>query len=96
MSALTKDFLESIGITLDDATFAVFAEHFDSTLRDRILTEIIDELEDEQLLQLERLKETDGDQVWQWIQANVTDLSDIIQDEVDILLGELAENAEHI
>ena len=96
MSALTKEFLESIGIQLDDTTFTAFAEHFDATLKDRIITDIIDELDDEQLVQLERLKDSDGDQLWHWIQTNVTDLSDIIQEEVDILLGELAENTDHI
>lgn len=96
MSALTKEFLESIGIQLDDATFAAFAAHFDATLKDRIITDIIDGLDDEQLTQLEQLKNSDGDQLWHWIQTNVTDLSDIIQEEVDILLGELAENADHI
>ncbi len=96
MSALTKDFLESIGIQLDDTTFVAFADHFDSTLKDRILTDIIDELDDEQLDQVEALKDADGDQLWRWIQVNITDLSEIIQEEIDILLGELAENAEHI
>jgi hypothetical protein len=96
MSALTKEFLESIGIQLDDATFVAFAEHFDTTLKDRIITDIIDELDDEKLIQLEQLKNSDGSQLWHWVQTNVTDLSDIIQEEVDILLGELAENADHI
>lgn len=96
MSALTKEFLESIGIQLDDVMFAHFAEHFDSTLKERIISDIIDELDDEQLTQLEQLKNSEGDQLWHWIQTNVLDLSDIIQDEVDILLGELSENSEHI
>jgi hypothetical protein len=96
MSALTKDFLESIGISLDDATFEAFANHFDTSLKERILSDIIDDLDDDQLAELEQMKNTDGDQLWHWVQANVTDLNEIIQDEVDILLGELAENADHI
>ncbi len=96
MGTLTKEFLESIDIHIDDTTFAAFATHFDETLKDRILTEIIDELDDEQLAQLELLKNTDGDHVWHWVQENILDLSEIIQEEVDILLGELAENADHI
>lgn len=96
MSALTKEFLESIDIHLDDTAFTAFAEHFDATLQERIIAEIVDELDDEQLDQLEQLKDSDGDQLWSWVQANVTDLSEIIQDEVDILLGDVAENADHI
>ena len=96
MSTLTKEFLQSIGINLDDTAFTAFAEHFDTTLQERIISDIIDELDDEQLIQLEQLKNSDGDQVWHWIQTNVTDLSEIIQEEVDILLGDVAENADHI
>jgi hypothetical protein len=96
MSALTQEFLQSIGITLDDATFTAFAEHFDTTLKDRILTDIINELDDDQLNHLEQLKNADGDELWRWIQANVTDLHEVIQNEVDILFGDLAENADHI
>jgi len=96
MSALTKEFLASLGIQLDDTSFAAFADHFDTTLKERIISDIIDELDDEQLAQLEQLKNSDGDQLWHWVQANVLDLSEIIQDEVDILLGDLAENADHI
>ncbi|HUO61885.1 MAG TPA: hypothetical protein VMT96_00330 [Candidatus Bathyarchaeia archaeon] len=96
MSALTKEFLESIGVQLDDEAFAAFAEHFDSTLKERILTDIVDELDDEQLVQLEQLKNSEGDELWRWIQTNVKDLSDIISEEVDILLGDVAENADSI
>jgi hypothetical protein len=96
MSTLSKDFLQSIGINLDDSTFIAFSEHFDATLKERIISDIVDELDDEQLGQLEQLKNSDGDQIWHWIQTNVTDLSEIIQEEVDILLGDVAENADHI
>ena len=96
MTSLPKDFLRSIGIELDDATYAVFAEHFEETLSQRIIDEIIDELDDAQLEQFNQLQNADSAQLWRWIQTNVPELPEIIQEEVDILLGELAENAEHI
>lgn len=96
MSALTNEFLESIGINLNQETFVEFSSHFDETLKERILSDIIDELSDDQLIEFEQLKDVDGDHVWHWIQNNVKDLKDIIQEEVDILLGELAENSDQI
>jgi len=96
MSSLPKDFLSDIGIELDDATYIVFAEHFEETLSQRIIEEIIDELDENQLEQFNQLQNADDTQLWQWVQTNVPELPEIIQEEVDILLGELAENAEHI
>lgn len=95
MNLLPKDFLQSIGIDMDDATYQVFAEHFDETLSQRIIDEIIDTLDETQIAEFNQLQNS-GDQLWQWVQANVPELGEIIQQEVDILLGELAENAEHI
>lgn len=96
MPSLSKDFLTSIGIDLDEATYQVLADHFDETLSQRIIEEIIDSLDEAQIAEFNQLKSSSGDELWQWVQANVPDLPDIIQDEVDILLGELAENAENI
>lgn len=96
MNPLSKEFLQSIGIELDDATYASFVEHFEDTLNQRIIDEIVDELDESQIVQFNQLKDTDGDQMWQWVQTNVPELPNIIDDEIDILLGELAENADHI
>jgi len=96
MSALTKEFLESIGVQLDDATYQAFAEHFDETLSSRVIDSIINNLDDEQLEQFAAMRDSSEDELWQWVQANVPELSEIIQDEVDILLGDLAESADSI
>jgi len=96
MNALTKEFLESIGITLDDTTYQAFAEHFDETLNQRIIESIVDSLDDEQLARFATLRDSGDDELWQWLQTNVPELGDIIQDEIDILLGDLAESADDI
>jgi len=95
MSALSKEFLQNIGVELDDSTYQAFAQHFDETLSQRIIDEIIDSLDEAQLAQFNALKDSD-DQLWNWVQANVTDLGEIIQEEVDILLGDIAESADEI
>jgi hypothetical protein len=40
------------------------------------------------------MQESSDDQIVDWVRANVPDFADIVSDEVDILLGELAEDSE--
>lgn len=96
MSALSKEFIESLGITISDKNYQHFADHFDETLRSRVIDSIIDNLTDEQLEAFSQLPQENEDELWAWLQTNVPDLSEIIQDEIDILLGELAENSDQI
>lgn len=97
MSIVSKEFLSSIGVILDDQSYSVFAAHFDETLIDRIIESILDILEDEQVDQLAELKDSaDSEALWQWVQSAVPELGEIIQEEIDILLGEIAENSDRI
>ena len=96
MSALSKEFLQGIGIELDDHTYAAFVDHFESTLHDRIIDSVVDSLSDEQIEQLAAQRGSGGEQLWQWLSANVPELQDIIRAEIDILLGELAEHSDSI
>ena len=96
MTSLPKDFLSDIGIELDNATYVVFAEHFEDTLSQRIIDEIIDTLDEARIVEFNQMQNASSEHLWQWVQTNVPELPEIIQEEVDILLGELAENAEHI
>lgn len=96
MSSLSKEFLESLGITLDDATYTHFVNHFDDTLREQIIDSIIDNLTDEQLEAFSHLPQDNEQELWSWLQTNIPDLGEIVQDEIDILLGELAENSDQI
>lgn len=96
MNTLSKEFLQSIGIELDDTAYLAFTEHFDTTLSTRIINEIIDSLDETQIAQFNQLQSADSNQLWEWVRANVPELSDIIQDEINILLGDLAENSDQI
>lgn len=97
MNVLTKSFLENIGIHLDDAAYQLFAEHFDSTLNNRIVDSIVDNLSDDQLEDFSRVQTGNNeDEMWTWLQVNIPELGEIVQDEIDILLGEIAENSEQI
>ena len=91
MPILTKTVLQNIGIVLSDEDYESLSEHFESTLNERVIDEIALELTPEQAAELATLEHADDATVSQWLQANVPDLGEIISDEVDILLGELAE-----
>ena len=96
MAGLTRQFLTDLGIELDDEHYAVLAEHFDTTLHDRVVDEVVAELTPEQAHQLAELQAGSDDQLYAWLQQHVPDLSDIISDEIEILLGEIAEDSDKI
>ena len=91
---LSKELLKSIGIELDDATFAALSDHYESTLNSRITESIVDLLDENQLNEFQTLKDDDQAEVAQWIVANVPELQAVIEDEVAILLGEIAEQSD--
>jgi hypothetical protein len=69
--------------------------HLNEQLEERVGAEITEALSDEKLAEFVEVQESDDDEkVGAWLQANVPELQEIVQDEIDILLGELAENAD--
>ncbi len=93
---LNKQFLQDIGVTLDDQTYETLSQHYEETLNERVITEIIDELDEKQLQELHSLTSQDAGALNQWLAANVPKLDEIIEDEIAILLGEIAESSEKI
>ncbi len=96
MAILSKQFLEDLGIELGEQDFASLAEHFETTLQERVINEITMEISPEQAQELAAMQSASEADLLAWLQANVPDLAEIVSDEVDILLGELAENSEAI
>jgi hypothetical protein len=94
MPLLSRTILENLGIELSDEDFASLAEHFETTLDERVFNEVVLELTPEQAEQLAAMQQSSDEDILGWLQANVPALSEIVADEVDILLGELAENSE--
>lgn len=94
---ITKELLASVGITIPAQQEQTFIEHLNRTLQERIGTEITDSLEDAQLEELVELQQSNDEVAVQaWLKTNVPELEDIIKDERDILLGEIAENTDGI
>lgn len=96
MALIDQEFLNSIGIELDEQALQSFDEHFQATLRGRILEEIVAELTPAQAEELATMENASDAKLQQWLAANIPDLQEIVSDELDILLGEVAESAEQL
>lgn len=94
---ITKEHLDELGIEIGNQDITTLLEHLNKTLDERIGEEITDSLDDDQLKQLLELQDKgDEEAVGDWIGENVPDLEAIVDDERDILLGELADGADTI
>lgn len=94
---ITKELLTALGIDLPEDQLDTLVEHANTTLHERIGTEITESIDDNQLKELIALEEAGDDiKVSEWLSKNIPELKEIIEDERDILLGELAENADSI
>ena len=94
MPLLTKNLLNDLGIVLSESDYTLLAEHFETTLNERVVNEIVLDLTPQQAQELAQLQQSDDDSIVTWLRTNVTSIEDIVADEVDILLGELADNSE--
>lgn len=89
--------LRSFGITIDDATVGTLLQHLNDTIEERIGAEIVESLDDEQLKELLAVQESgNDDQLGEWIAAHVPNYEAIVQDNIDITVGELAESTDSI
>lgn len=94
---ITRELLDQYGIEVGEHDEALLLNHLNETLEERVGAEVTEELEDAQLMEYLHLEENGSEEEVQvWLQQNVPELREIAQDEIDILLGELAENAEGI
>jgi len=93
---LNKQFLNDIGVKLDDQTYAALSEHYEDTLNTRIIESITEELDEHQLEELSGLKDDGIQSLQSWLAVNVPQLGEIIEGEIAILMGDIAENADNI
>jgi len=94
---ITKESLLSLGINLEGQDVDSLLVHLNDTLEERVGSEITDSLDDSQLQILVDMQEKGSDEeIGEWLKQNVPEFEQIVQDEIDIILGELAENADGI
>lgn len=94
---ITRELLEQAGIDLENKDIDALLTHLNQELEERVGAEITASLSDEQLKEMLDIQEhATEDQLVDWMTENVPEFDQITQDEVDIILGELAENADGI
>lgn len=91
MSILTKTFLQQIGIDLDDKSIDKLSLEIEEELYQRVLAEIIALSDDSIIAELPKLNEMSDQEAQDWLTANIEDFSEIVEDEIAILLGEIVE-----
>ena len=95
MQYITKQDLIDLGIAVNENEVEALLTHLNEQLEERVGVEITESLDDEKLAEFVELQETaDDTKIGEWLQATVPELQAIVQDEIDILLGDLAENAD--
>ncbi len=94
---LNRQFLNDIGVkNMSDEQLALLSQHYETTLYDRVIDAIIVSLDEGKLAQLQDYQQRSDEELQSWLRENVDQLSDIIEDETTILLGELVENADKL
>ena len=94
---ITKEMLTNLGINLEGQDVASLLSHLNDTLEERVGSEITDSLDEAQLKVLVEMQDKAGDEeIGEWLAKNVPDFEQIVQDEIDIILGELAEGTDGI
>lgn len=96
MPLLTPALLTELGINLSEQDYKLLSDHFETTLNERVINEIVLDLTPEQAQGLADLENASDEEILAWLKSNVSDIAEIVADEVDILLGEVADSSESI
>ena len=93
---ITKQLLDAAGVVVKAEDEQALIDHLNEVLEDRVGAEVVESLDDDQLDELATLQESDDQAAIQaWMQKNVPEMEDIVKDEIDILLGEVAKDADN-
>ena len=98
VTIVTKAQLNSIGINLPEDQMQALIQHVEDTINSQIGEEIVESLDDDQLKELVQMQDNDApaEEIDAWIRARVPEYDEIIEDNVEIVLGELANNSDAI
>lgn len=95
MQHITKEDLQTIGI--NETEIDALLDHLNEQLEERVGVEIVEALTDESLDTYLDLNENGSDEeLARWLLEKIPKLPEIVQDEIDILLGELSESSDSI
>lgn len=98
VTIVTKAQLNSIGINLLEDQMQALIQHVEDTINSQIGEEIVESLDDEQLKELVQMQDNDvpAEEIDAWIRERIPEYDEIIEDNVAIVLGELADNSDAI
>lgn len=89
--------LSALEVQMSDEQKAIFEEHLNDTLAERVGLAVVDLIEDDELDEyLNLVEEGNTEELAVWLQKHVPDIKDVISDEVDILLGDIAESSDNL
>ena len=92
-----KELLDALDVQMSDEHRLLFEEHFETTLHERIGLAIVGTLNAEKQAEFEQVtKSGDKTQIVNWLTTNVPNHMDIITQQIDILLEELAQNSDNL
>lgn len=91
MNYITPSLLADMNVTIPDDISEDMIDHLNETLRERIGMEVVTSLSEDKLIEYLALMEENNAKIMQnWLQKNVPEIKEIVSDEIDILLGEIA------
>lgn len=94
---IEESVLVEMGINLKENEMIAFLERINNELNDRVGTELLEELSIEKIDEYNVFAQTaDPMQIGQWLYDEIPEFNEIIQDEIDIMLGDIAEDVEGI
>jgi hypothetical protein len=90
---ITQSTLVTLGIDLSGEDVDALLDDLNETLQERVGTELTQALSEDQLKELVDLQESASEaEIGTWLQKNIPDMQQIIQNEIDILIGEIVED----
>lgn len=94
---ITPALLASTGIKIAEDQVEEYLDHLNEQLAERIGESVVGSLDENKVEELAKLQETESDEnINAWLRQQIPDLDVIIQQEVDILLGDAADSSDTI
>jgi hypothetical protein len=92
-AVITKELLEEAGFELDAEKAQEFLKHANEVLKERVGVATLVTMNDAQLAKMQELTQAGDDVATKaWLDENVADMGEIIEDEIDILLDDIVKN----
>lgn len=94
---VSKQMLTDLGIEVSEEDAVSLLVHLNEKIEEMIGAEITEALDDTQLEELLKLQENGtDDEIGDWIAAHVPNYQEIVQDNIDIAIGEMVDSADGI